>query len=70
MRMDKKTAQAVQVLDHADAMTEHQESIERTSLELEDVSTRRIWHATAGHDRHRLGIDVDGGDSPSLGEQR
>jgi hypothetical protein len=70
MGMGEKTAQALQVLDHADTMTEHQEGIEGPLLELEDVGTMHVWHAPAGHNRYSLGTDVDGGDSPSLGEQR
>jgi hypothetical protein len=51
-------------------MTEHQEGIEGPPLELEDVGTLHVWHATASHNRYGLGADVDGGDGPSLGEQR
>ena len=61
--MRQKPIEAGQVFDHPDAMAEHEQGIERATIELEDVGTLCVFDPALDHDLHRLRTDVYGGNS-------
>jgi hypothetical protein len=67
--MGEEATQTLQVFDNPDPMTQHQQGIERTTSELEDVGATHVRYSTLHHDLDRVAADVDRGDRPSAGQQ-